>query len=285
LLAHRAHLKFDTTTNHVLVQDEVTLPAGLTELRLGAGFEITKMLSRDNASLDIRTVVEQAEDEDGPYQRLIVQRMGLRNGGMLRLSYAGTFHEAVDEVVFSRENVGGEITATISEEGIYLSSSAEWLPWAEDTMATYELALDTPTGFETVTQGERIEHEESDAGLRTRWITTHPSDGINLVANRYFVHEEPVRDGVISMTFFLEDDARLRATYMERTKTYIAMYEEMIGPYPYAKFATVENWFPTGYGMPSYTLLGGQVLRLPFIPYTSFGHEIAHNWWGNSVYL
>ena len=72
---------------------------------------------------------------------------------------------------------------------------------------------------------------------------------------------------------------------MERTKAYITMYEEMIGPYPYTKFATVENWFPTGYGMPSYTLLGGQVLRLPFIPYTSFGHEICHNWWGNSVFV
>ena len=63
------------------------------------------------------------------------------------------------------------------------------------------------------------------------------------------------------------------------------MYEEMIGPYPYGKFATVENWFPTGYGMPSWTLLGGTVMRLPFIPYTSFGHEIAHNWWGNSVFV
>ena len=63
------------------------------------------------------------------------------------------------------------------------------------------------------------------------------------------------------------------------------MYEEMIGAYPYAKFATVENWFPTGYGMPGWTLLGSQVLRLPFIPTTSFGHEIAHNWWGNSVFV
>jgi len=72
---------------------------------------------------------------------------------------------------------------------------------------------------------------------------------------------------------------------MERTRVYLDMYQEMLGPYPYTKFATVENWFPTGYGMPSYTLLGGQVLRLPFIPYTSFGHEIAHNWWGNSVFV
>ncbi len=59
----------------------------------------------------------------------------------------------------------------------------------------------------------------------------------------------------------------------------------MIGPYPYRSFTTVENWFPTGYGMPGWTLLGAQVIRLPFIPYISFGHEIAHNWWGNSVFV
>ena len=57
----------------------------------------------------------------------------------------------------------------------------------------------------------------------------------------------------------------------------------MLGPYPFPKFATVENFFPTGYGFPSYTLLGASVLRLPFIPQTSLRHEIAHSWWGNGV--
>ena len=285
LLSHRAYLQFDITTNRVEIRDEVTVPAGLSELRLGSGFEITKITVMDNAQIDLRLAVKQAEDEHGPYQILLLDQMGQRGAGQIHLTYGGTFLESVKNVVFSRENVGGEITATISDEGIYLSSSAEWLPWAEGTMATYELAIDTPPGFETVTQGERIFHQATEAALRTKWLTVHPSDGINLIANRYFVHEEPVRDGIISMTFFLEDDARLRGTYMERTKAYITMYEEMIGPYPYRKFATVENWFPTGYGMPSYTLLGGTVLRLPFIPYISFGHEIAHNWWGNSVFV
>ncbi len=57
----------------------------------------------------------------------------------------------------------------------------------------------------------------------------------------------------------------------------------MFGPYPFPKFAIVENFFPTGYGFPSYTLLGASVLRLPFIPETSLRHEIAHSWWGNGV--
>ena len=285
VLAHRAIVTFDVPNHGVVIEDEVTLPAGLTELRLGAGFTIERITVLDNAKVDPRVVVEEVDDPDGPWQRLVIDRMGLRNGGLMIIRYGGTFLESVADVVFSRENVGNEITATISDEGVYLSSAAEWLPRVEGALATHELHVTTPVGFETVTQGERLVHQVEGDRLVTRWYAPHPSDGINLIANRYFVHEEPVRDGVVSMTFLLEDDARLRATYMERTKAYIAMYEEMIGPYPYAKFATVENWFPTGYGMPSYTLLGGTVLRLPFIPYTSFGHEIAHNWWGNSVFV
>ena len=286
VIAHRVDISFGIENHTVHITDNLVIPAGLDHLRLGDGLRVEIIKGADGTTAVPGRSVAPAEDEDGPYQRLDMEQLGLAgDGGDLTIVYRGTFHEPVDDVVFSRENVGNEIIATISEEGIYLSSMAEWLPWVENTMATYDLKIDTPAGFETVTQGRRTEHTESNGRLRTRWVADNPSDGVNLIANRYFVHEEPVRDGVVSYTFFLEDDARLRATYMERTKAYIAMYEEMIGPYPYTKFATVENWFPTGYGMPSYTLLGGQVLRLPFIPYTSFGHEIAHNWWGNSVFV
>jgi len=36
--------------------------------------------------------------------------------------------------------------------------------------------------------------------------------------------------------------------------------------------------------MPSFTLLGEQVIRVPFILESSYPHEILHNWWGNGVY-
>ena len=41
---------------------------------------------------------------------------------------------------------------------------------------------------------------------------------------------------------------------------------------------------PTGFGLPTLTYLGIDVLRLPFIRATSLGHEVLHNWWGNGVY-
>jgi uncharacterized iron-regulated protein len=45
----------------------------------------------------------------------------------------------------------------------------------------------------------------------------------------------------------------------------------------------VENRLPTGYAMPTFTVLGQSVIRLPFITDTSLGHETLHQWFGNSV--
>ncbi|MCB9063501.1 MAG: hypothetical protein H6622_18410, partial [Halobacteriovoraceae bacterium] len=47
----------------------------------------------------------------------------------------------------------------------------------------------------------------------------------------------------------------------------------------------VENFWETGYGMPSFTLLGEKIIRFPFILHSSYPHELLHNWWGNSVYV
>ncbi len=63
------------------------------------------------------------------------------------------------------------------------------------------------------------------------------------------------------------------------------MYRQLIGPYPYGKFALVENFWETGYGMPTFTLLGREIIRFPFIISSSYPHEILHNWWGNSVFV
>ena len=284
---HDVTIRFDIPEHHFVVTDRIAIHAGIDTLKLDASLRIQSLalLSGGNSGFSFPTPA-MPSPPGAPGDSLIV--FGIRGPSALtdpcvEIVYEGWWHESTGDVTFSRENVGREIQGTVGPEGVYLAA-AGWLPCADGVQATHRLTIHTPVGWEPVTQGERVWHEVVGDELITVWDASHPSDGLILVANRYHVTERAFGD-VTAYTYFLEDEPKLVETYLERTGAYLEMYGEMIGPYPYAKFATVENWFPTGYGMPSWTLLGGTVLRLPFIPTTSFGHEIAHNWWGNSAFV
>ena len=123
-----------------------------------------------------------------------------------------------------------------------------------------------------------------DAQGRARWESHGPVDEITLVGGPLV----PYRDAagaVEALVYLRQKDDALAAKYLQATAQYVEMYRGLIGPYPYGKFALVENFWETGYGMPSFTLLGSQVIRFPFILTSSYPHEILHNWWGNSVFV
>lgn len=107
---------------------------------------------------------------------------------------------------------------------------------------------------------------------------------IHLITDRY--HEFRGRWEDIDLQVFLRSkDPELAQRFIETAKLYIPFYQRLIGSYPFVKFAVVENSEQTGYGMPSFTLLGSQVIRFPFILHTSYPHEILHNWWGNGAFV
>jgi aminopeptidase N len=105
-----------------------------------------------------------------------------------------------------------------------------------------------------------------------------------LIAAPFERYEKPIQNGQ-AQVYLRSSDPDLAERYLEATERYLALYSALIGPYPYDKFAPVENFWDTGLGMPSFTLLGPRVIRLPFILYTSYPHEVLHNWWGNGVYV
>ncbi|MFN3786560.1 MAG: M1 family metallopeptidase, partial [Thiothrix sp.] len=115
------------------------------------------------------------------------------------------------------------------------------------------------------------------------WEETQPQDSLYLIAGRFHVYHEPGKHAT-AMVYLQHDDPELAQRYLKATHQYLNEYSQLLGTYPYAKFATVESFWETGWGMPSFTLLGSRVIRLPFILHTAFPHEILHNWWGNGVY-
>jgi hypothetical protein len=131
---------------------------------------------------------------------------------------------------------------------------------------------------------EYVTHLHDEERVVSVWLEENPTPELYLVAGRYYRHEDFYNRTRV-MTYTFEQSDSLARVYLDATKRYIGLYEQLIGDYPYGKFALVENFWQTGYGMPSFTLLGSRVIRLPFIVHTSYGHEILHNWWGNSVYV
>jgi hypothetical protein len=146
-------------------------------------------------------------------------------------------------------------------------------------IARLRLDVTLPEGWQSISIGKKGEK----SGVQT-WTTDVPHDDIYLLAGRYHRH---VRDhhGTDLSVWLLDDDPALAARYLDLSGDYLDHYQALIGAYPFAKFAVVANRWQTGFGMPSFTLLGSRVMRLPFIPFTSLPHEILHNWWGNGVWV
>ena len=172
----------------------------------------------------------------------------------------------------------------IAAEGAFLSAATVWYPQFASHQLTFALQVQLPAAWDAVSQGQRTQHDRQPGHTRVKWEETQPQEDIYLIAAPFTVYEKTA-GRVHAMAFLRTPEPALAAKYLETTGQYLSMYEALIGPYPYRKFALVENFWQTGYGMPSFTLLGSKVIRLPFILHSSYPHEILHNWWGNSVYI
>jgi len=223
---------------------------------------------------------------DNPHEEEQIIAFQSNSDGLVTfsISYSGTFFEDVKDVHFSNENVGREVAATISELGAYFSPAATYYPTGKESMASFKLTANIPANWESISDGNRLSNETKDGRKIQSWGNPFKNDG-NMFMAAPFVTKSTWVDDIEVACYFFEADTGLFDQYLPATAGYIRQYSELIGPYPYKRFTVVENFFPTGYGMPAWTLLGQQVIRLPFIVFTSLGHEVLHNWWGNSVYV
>ena len=270
--------------HRIEVEDILTLPEELRatpgglRLRLHADLELSSDAAglrlvpgdviRGNGAAPVRQYVLEG---DGPLPEKVT------------LHYAGVIHHPVMQGRESARSFS-QSPGIIDERGAVLSESSAWFPQVPGALVAFELTVDLPAGWDVVSQGERTT-DRTDGERRTvTWNASEPSDTIYLIAARFSTYDRQAGN-VLAQVFLREPDPNLAARYLEVTAQYVGMYEGLIGPYPYKKFALVENFWETGYGMPSFTLLGSQVIRLPFILHSSYPHEILHNWWGNSVFV
>jgi hypothetical protein len=202
--------------------------------------------------------------------------------GKLGIVYEGVFDDPYQARPPTMDNPGQGVLGTISGEGAFLLPGSGWYPQINSSESSYRVRVTAPEGMHAVTLG-RLERFAVEGGKSvTEWTAEHPTRGLPLSAGPYALRS--IQEGGIAIQTFLFPGTReLAPVYLRASAEHVRFYSELHGPYPFPKFAVVENFFPTGFGFPSFTLLGTEVLKLPFIPATSLKHEVAHCWWGNGV--
>ncbi len=295
-LEHDLHVTLVPERELLLVEDEVTLSpelrarlgdtvvfslhAGLSPERVGPGAPLApastgpvlRAFADGGAQAAARVPIESFAVTLAPGERTFTVRYGGR-----------VFHpiEAHGEE-YARKS--SETPGLVSRDGAVLSASTRWLPELSDDLVAFTLEAHVPGEWDVVSQGARTRHDRDADGRTVRWESPEPQDEVFLVAGPFTERTRPA-GRVLVQAFLRSDDAALADRYLAAGAEYLAMYDWLLGPYPYRKFALVENFWETGYGMPSFTLLGSKVLRLPFLLHSSYPHEILHNWWGNGVFV
>ena len=201
---------------------------------------------------------------------------------MVSISYLLTLNDPLPAATAGSEDPSYGINGIIGPQGVFLGSSVSWYPRPETAPLRRTVRITAPAGMEGITAGERLSRETAAGVTRSVWQEEPPLGNLSLAAGPYLIKERRL-PGLLVSTYLYPENAHLADSYLEAASGYLRTFAELFGPYPFTKFAVVENFFPTGYGFPSFTLLGSTVIRLPFIISTSLPHEIAHNWWGNGV--
>lgn len=179
---------------------------------------------------------------------------------------------------------GADTPGLISDSGVFLSGKSLWYPQFDQGLMTFSLEIALPETWHVVTQGERTRNEVARGIRQIRWHAPEPQQEIFLLGGEWTEYRR--RDGRIEIFAYLSTpDQVLANRYLKATEQYLEMYQKLLGPYPYKKFAVLENFWETRYGMPSFTVMGSKALRLPQTLKTTYTHALLRNWWGNGVYV
>ncbi len=243
-----------------------------------------ELLATDAKAKDVG--MDREDNEGSSSLKLNKWKIKLKKGSdHFVLQYSGKISAPFSEAEENYQRGFAESPGIISETGIYLAGSTYWIPTVDEKLSTYQLSTTLPDGWKTVSQGERTVEKMISGQHFDTWFCDRPQEEIFLIGAKFHEYSHSMNSGIKAMAFLRTPDEGIANKYLEVTEQYMKMYQDMIGPYPYTKFALVENFWETGYGMPSFTLLGEKVIRFPFILHSSYPHELLHNWWGNSVYV
>ena len=299
---HDLFVQIDPERHALLATDRLTIeaiPGRALRLSLAGTLHLDRLVLSQSTTDDIgRDLPFQIEHEaTAPFGQYITLPAAVVTAGAMTLiaHYHGVIDDPPKEPRHLRFVTPSETAGHIGAEGVYLSSETQWYLDFPQSLSRYRLRVALPSGWTAVTQGQRRSSAPCpaelcrEAGLTlAEWETAEVSEALTLVANRFVETSREwsssAGQSVRLATYLFPEDAGLADEYLDATARYLDAYMSLLGPYPFESFAVVENFFASGLGMPSFTLLGSGVIKRHYVQPYALGHEIVHSWIGNSVF-
>lgn len=270
-LHHKMIVELHPGLKLIKVQDTITFPKDSPRK---ISFVLHKDLQISLTSADDSLTLLHPATQDEPFAEYGLELS--TQDTMASVQYQGIIYDPV-----SNDNS----TGLISADGATLFGNTYWYPSFLDAQKNFDITVNVPAPWMSLVQGQMVSTQTVGAVQSSRFVEIYPQEDIYLVAGPFFKYQVDTASGKRVQVLLRKDDPSLAQSFLNLVPSYIEHYSNTIAPYPYSSFTVVENFWETGYGMPSFTLLGPSVIRLPFILNSSLPHEVLHNWWGNSVYV
>ena len=222
----------------------------------------------------------------GPAKRWDVFLQRAEETPLLSISYEGPIYDSIVKERGLQFVKGDQTVGLIGPEGVYLSNATHWYPDRPDSMSNFQIEATIPEPFRIVTQGELISENLKEGVFRSKWVNELPAESLTLVAGKYSVKTRTA-DGIKISTYFFHEEDRFSEAFLNGAEEYLRIYSDLLGSYPFKKFDIVQNFFSSGYGFPTFTLLAPEAIRQgkEFLRPGALDHEIVHSWWGHYVSL
>lgn len=299
---HELSVTLDPATHRLRGRDRLTVSTSpdapeLIRFTLAPTLQVTHLRAESgprSIPVSMSSAVQLSTELAGESTQVITVRLSepVPEGLLLDMQYEGVIQDPPKEPRHLRFVTPSDTSGYIGPEGVYLSSESQWYPDLAGSLPTFHVAVSLPAGWLGVTHGRQVESvtlaEGPQAGSTATWEVPDRTEALTLVANQFVRTVREWKDAsgraVLLETDLLPENATLADEYLDASARYIEGYSRLLGPYPFTKFAVVENFFASGLGMPSFTLLGSGVIKRHYVQPYALGHEIVHSWIGNAVF-
>jgi aminopeptidase N len=204
----------------------------------------------------------------------------------ITIAYHGTPGEGIDTSELESYEIGWGYYGN----GVYIAGepngSSSWYPVNEHPLdkATYSFRITVEEPYMVAANGTLQEVIAGDGESTFLWEASAPiaSYLVTMGIAEFEIETEEGPDGVTIRNYFGKNVARFVRLDFQRTAEMIELFNELFGPYPFDNYGVLVHDLELRFALETQTL---SVFGRSFTNETVVSHELAHQWFGDSVAL